>query len=116
MAGKSKKEEIKMAEWEDRLTSPPRNTPKVHVEQFSLKTNWRLAETLLYNKGYRKDPYGIGWKRKRCDQVKTVPLGGDSEEKGDYKSGDLPWKVNCSNHILGTPALGSDKGKLSPLG
>ena len=86
------------------------------MEQFSLKTNWRLAETLLYNKGYRKNPYRIGWERKRCDQVKTVPLGGDSEKKGDYKGGDLPWKVNCSNHILGTPALGSDKGKLSPLG
>lgn len=99
------------------LTSPM-NTSKIHLhmEQFSLQTNWRLAETLLYNKGYREDPYGIGWERKRCDQVKTVPLGGDSGEKGDDKSGGLPWKVNCSNHILGTPALGSDKGKLSPLG
>ena len=53
------------------------------MEQFLLKTNWRLAETLLYTKGYREDPYGIGWERKRCDQVKTVPLGGDSEKKGD---------------------------------
>ena len=99
------------------LTFPHKHIKNIPTWGTSLtKTNWRLAETLLYNKGYRKDPYGIGWKRKRCDQVKTVPLGGDSEEKGDYKSGDLPWKVNCSNHILGTPALGSDKGKLSPLG
>lgn len=63
MAGKSKKEEIKMAEWEDRLTSPPRNTPKVHVEQFSLKTNWRLAETLLTTKAV-KNPHGIRWEGK----------------------------------------------------
>ena len=52
-----------MAEWEDRLTSPPRNTPKVHVEQFSLKTNWRLAETLLTTKAV-KNPHGIRWEGK----------------------------------------------------
>ena len=31
----------------------------LHVEQFSLKTNWRLAERLPYNQGCRKDPHGI---------------------------------------------------------
>lgn len=36
--------------------------------------------------------------------------GRETQRKGEIiKSGDLPWKVNCSNHILGTPALGSDK-------
>ena len=30
---------------------------KIHllVEQFSLKTNWKLTERLLYNQGYQKD-------------------------------------------------------------
>ena len=31
-----------------------------HVEQFSLKTNWRLAEKLLYNQSFNKHPHGIG--------------------------------------------------------
>ena len=36
---------------------PPTNTSKIHllVEQFSLKTNWKLTERLLYNQGYQKD-------------------------------------------------------------
>lgn len=45
-----------------------------------------------------------------------LPLGGDSEEKGDNTGGDLPWGVNGSGHILGALVLGSDKGKRSPLG
>ena len=31
----------------------------LHVEQFSLITNWRLAERLLYNQDSKKDPPGI---------------------------------------------------------
>ena len=29
------------------------------MEKFSLKTNWKLAEILLYNKGCKKDLHGI---------------------------------------------------------
>ena len=32
---------------------------KIHVEQFSLITNWRVAERLLYNQDSKKDPPGI---------------------------------------------------------
>ena len=32
----------------------------LHLEQFSLKMNWRLAERYLHNQGYKKDPHGIG--------------------------------------------------------
>jgi hypothetical protein len=49
-----------MAEQEDtELTTTPMNTSKIHprVEQFSLKTNWKLAERLLYNRGCKKDPH-----------------------------------------------------------
>ena len=30
-----------------------------HVEQFLLKTNWKLAERLLYNQGCKKDTCGV---------------------------------------------------------
>ena len=35
----------------------PKNTSKIHLhmEQLSLKTNWRLAERLLYNQGFAND-------------------------------------------------------------
>ena len=32
----------------------------LHVEKFSLKINWKLAERLLYNQGCKKDPHVIG--------------------------------------------------------
>ena len=37
-----------------------------------------------------------------------VPLGGDSEEKGDYMGRDLAWGVSSSSHKLGAPVLESD--------
>ena len=38
------------------------NTSKIHpyVEEFSLITNWKLAERLLYKQGYKKDPHVTG--------------------------------------------------------
>ena len=41
MAGKSKKEEIKMAEWEDRLPSPPWTLPK-YMYMWS-NSRWKLT-------------------------------------------------------------------------
>ena len=42
---------------------PPTNRTKIHLylEQFSWKTNWKLAQKLLQNQGCKKDFYGIGW-------------------------------------------------------
>ena len=45
-----------------------------------------------------------------------VSLGGHSEEKGDYMGGEPPWGMSGLSHILGTPVLGSSRGKTSPLG
>lgn len=47
-------------------SSPPKSTSKIHqhMEQFSLKTSWRLAERHLYNHGCKKNPHGIGEKEK----------------------------------------------------
>ena len=54
--------------------------------------------------------------KKRIDEIRSVPvpLGGDSEEKGDYTSRYPPWGVSGLSNILGAPALGSDTGKTSP--
>ena len=40
---------------------PPTDTSKIplHMEQFSLKTNWRLAERYLNNQGCKEDPCGV---------------------------------------------------------
>lgn len=45
-----------------------------------------------------------------------VPLGEDSEEKGDYMGADLPRGVHSKNHRLSVLVLGSYTGKMSPLG
>ena len=88
----------------------------LHVEQFSLKTNWRLAEKLLYNLGCKKDTWGIRQVGKRRDQVRTCALGrGLLEEKGDYRIRDPLWGASSSSHILGGPGLGSNKGKMGPF-
>lgn len=44
---------ITMAEQDTELTTTPMNTSKIHprVEQFSLKTNGKLAERLQFNQG-----------------------------------------------------------------
>ena len=44
------------------------------------------------------------------------PLGGDSEEKGDYTAGHQPWGVSGLSQILDAPVLGSYTGKTSTLG
>ena len=45
-----------MVEYKDVELTSPTNTSKIHlhVEQFSQKTNWKLAEDLLYTKAERK--------------------------------------------------------------
>ena len=57
-----KRGEIKIAEKEDvELIFPAKQIKKknLHVEQSSLKTNWKLAEGLLHNQGYIKDTHII---------------------------------------------------------
>lgn len=49
-----------MVEQEMQNSPLRKNTAKIHLhlEKFSLKTNWRLAEILLYNQGCKKEPHG----------------------------------------------------------
>ena len=48
--------------WRRRMWNSPLPTSKIHllVEQFSQKTNWKLAEDLLYNQSCKKDPHVTG--------------------------------------------------------
>ena len=43
-------------------SSSPTNTRKIqlHMKQSSLKTNWKLAEGLLCNQGYKKNIHVLG--------------------------------------------------------
>ena len=56
------------------------NTSKIHlhVEQFSLKTNWRLEERLLYSQGCKERFTWNQGGREEIDQVRT-----HTEEQGD---------------------------------
>lgn len=45
-----------------------------------------------------------------------MPLGTGKEAKRDYRGGDPLWRVSGLSNLLGAPALGSDSGKMSPLG
>ena len=69
-------------------THLPPQSIKIHLpmEPFSLKTNWRLAETLLYTKVVRKIHTQSGRKGKGAIRVGPVLLQGDTEEEGDYTS------------------------------
>ena len=53
------------------------NTSKIHlhVEQFSQKTNWNLAESLLCNKAVRKIHMESGRKGREGIRLGTVPRG-----------------------------------------
>lgn len=53
------------------------NTSKIylHMEQFSLETNWKLAEVFLYNQSCKKDTHIIGSEGKKSDWVKTCAPG-----------------------------------------
>ena len=44
-----------------------------------------------------------------------MPLGGDSEQKGDHTGGDLPCVVSVESHRLDITFLGSCTGEMSPL-
>lgn len=94
-------------------SSSPMNTSKIHLQvgEFSLKTTWKLAESLLYNQGSKKELTELGGKRRGAIRLEHAPLGGDLEEKGDFTGGDLSWEVSGSSHILG-----SDTGKTNALG
>lgn len=88
------------------MNSPsPTNTSKMclHVEQLSLKINWRLAERLLYNQGCTgRSTWGwVGGEKKRSGW-NLHPEGG-TQRRGYHRLRDPPCGVSASSHILATP-------------
>ena len=61
------------------------------MEQFSQKTNCKLAEDFIYNQSYKKRSLRncIGWKKKGI-RMKLVPLGGMVKEERSTKAGPHP--------------------------
>lgn len=55
----------------------------LHVEQFSLKNDWKLAERVLPDQVGGKTHRESGRKGREVGRSEPVPLGGDSEKKGE---------------------------------
>ena len=61
--------------------TPTPNTSKLylHMEQFSWKTLWHLAEELLNHQGYKRDSHIIRQDEKKGTWSGPVSLGEDPE-------------------------------------
>lgn len=55
--------------------------------------------------------------RKGGEEIFSGPLSlaGDTEEEGVPQAQDPPWGTRGLSHILGSPALGHNTRKMSPL-
>ena len=75
-----------MVEQEDvDLTSPHEHFKNnLCVEQFSLKTHWKLVEELLYNQGCKKKTRIIGQEGKKSNQVRTCDPEKETQGKEDF--------------------------------
>ena len=95
---------------------PPTNTSKLHlhVESFSLKTNWKLAEGLLYNQGCEKDPHITAQEGKESDQVGTCAPWEGTQRKGRIQRW-THWGVRGESRRLGAWVLGSYVGRPAAL-
>ena len=104
--------------------SPATYTSRIHLnmEQFSLETNWKLAERVLYDQDCKKDPHVIGEEGRKSDQA-GIP-GGGTLEKGHCPGkwwepdwGPEPWGPTRERwapcDVGGPPALG-ELWKLRP--
>ena len=82
-------------------------------------SHWKLTgawqKESWTTKAVRKSHMELGRKGREAICLGPVPLGGDSEEEGDYTGGP-PWGVSSSSHILGTPAPGPNTRKTNQLG
>ena len=74
-------------------------------------SHWKLTgdnqRDSCTSKATRKVKAESSQKQRQAIRSGPMPLGGDSEEKDNYKE-DLPWGVSSSSYILDTPVLGSD--------
>ena len=72
------------------LTSPHKHIHQ-HVEQVSLRSNWKWAETLVHQ-GCKKDPHRISRKGGEAEVWDWCPREGT--QKGDHTGGESwEWAV-----------------------
>ena len=86
-----------------------------HVEQFSLKPNWKLAKGLLFNRNCKKDAQIIKQKGKRSDWVRTGAPWRGLRGKRDYTDGDPLLGLNGSSHGLGVTVWSPMRGRQVPV-
>ena len=96
---------------------PPTNISKthLHVEQFSWKTNWNLAEALLSTKAVRKISMWPSRMEKKGFGLGLVLLGEICKEQKVHTGGLAPRGVSRLSHNLGIWVLGSRMEETSPL-
>ena len=99
---------IKMAGWRAWNPPPPTNTSKIHlhVERFSLKTNWKLAERLLYNQGCKKDPLNQVGREQKPSGQDLFPWEGTQRE--------MTWGGGERRSVLGSEWFEPHIGTPSP--
>ena len=80
------------------ITNVGKITEKEEISKLK-QTNWKLAESLFYNKGYEERSQSRV-RREEKYQVRTytspTPQGGDSQEERDYKDSEIlpgEWRV-----------------------
>lgn len=89
---------------------------QLHIEQLSLRMPWRLAEPLFYSQCYKKEPHGVLQEGRKRDLVRTCTLSRwPRRGGGHHRLGNPPWGGRSLSHILGTPALESNTGKINHL-
>lgn len=76
----------------EELTSPMKvSKVHLHVERFSLKTSWRLAEGLVCTQGCdRKSHMESSRKEGGVISMGPAPLRRDTGEEGDVTSWEIP--------------------------
>ena len=96
----------------------PANTSKIllHVKQFSLKTNWRLAKRVFYNQDCKKHPQTQSWvgKEKKKSGQDLCPKE-VTERRRNTQVHRFHRGVSSLNHKWGTPALWSNTKKSNLL-
>ena len=74
------------------------------MEQFSLKTNWRGTERVLYKQGYKKNTQGSKKKGKRRDDQNLCP------SEGTWRK-----RVTAEAKTLGCPGPGVQQREDTPF-
>ena len=104
-----------MVEQEDAELTSPQKTSKIHLHlaQFSMRTNRRLAKTHTI-KAVRK--LHMESERKGKEAIRSGPVPRRRFRKGVRLHKQGFWGENGSRHILGISVLVSNRGNISPLG